>query len=134
KVVAKVASDRRQPGGLTVVPPGREAAFLAPFPVRLLPGVGPRAEERLAAAGIATVGALAALTDGELRQLLPGKVGVLLRERAQGIDPRPLEVAVESVSISCEETFARDVSELARLHGEVDRMAAEVAQRLADAG
>src|SRR5439155_21306087 len=74
KVVAKVASDRRKPGGLTVVPPGREAAFLAPFPVRLLPGVGPRAEERLAAAGIATVGALAALTDGELRQLLPGKV------------------------------------------------------------
>src|SRR5579884_1293606 len=38
KVVAKVASDRRKPGGLTVVRPGREAAFLAPFPIRLLPG------------------------------------------------------------------------------------------------
>ena len=49
KVVAKVASDRKKPGGITVVPAGREAAFLAPFPVRLLPGVGPRAEERLAA-------------------------------------------------------------------------------------
>ena len=47
KIVAKVASDRRKPGGLTVVRPGREAAFLAPFPIRLLPGVGPRAEERL---------------------------------------------------------------------------------------
>src|SRR5207247_10521344 len=114
KVVAKVASDRRQPGGLTVVPPGREAAFLAPFPVRLLPGVGPRAAERLAAAGIATVGALAPLTDGELRQLLPGKVGVLLRERAQGIHPRPLAAAVASVSISCAATFARDGIGLAR--------------------
>ena len=51
KVVAKVASDRKKPGGITVVPAGREAAFLAPFPVRLLPGVGPKAEERLAAAG-----------------------------------------------------------------------------------
>ena len=47
KVVAKVASDRRKPGGLTAVRPGREAAFLAPFPIRLLPGVGPKAEERL---------------------------------------------------------------------------------------
>jgi DNA polymerase-4 len=44
QVVAKIASDRRKPGGLTVVPAGREAAFLAPFDVRRLPGVGPRAE------------------------------------------------------------------------------------------
>ena len=47
KVVAKVASDWRKPSGLTVVPAGREAAFLAPFDVRRLPGVGPRSEERL---------------------------------------------------------------------------------------
>src|SRR6201984_1265977 len=47
KVVAKIASDRRKPGGLTVVPAGREAEFLASFDVRRLPGVGPRAEERL---------------------------------------------------------------------------------------
>src|SRR5436189_3097650 len=49
KVVAKVASDRRKPGGLTVVRPGKEAEFLAPFPIRILPGIGPRAEERLVA-------------------------------------------------------------------------------------
>ena len=47
KVVAKIASDRRKPGGLTIVPPGREASFLAPFDVRRLPGVGPRSEARL---------------------------------------------------------------------------------------
>src|SRR5881398_4167742 len=61
KVVAKVASDARKPGGLVVVPPGREAAFLAPLPVRRLPGVGPKAEERLRGAGVTTVGELAAL-------------------------------------------------------------------------
>src|SRR5213080_4204055 len=66
KVVAKVASDRRKPGGLTVVRPGREASFLAPLPVRLLPGVGPRAEERLRDAGVETIGALAILGDPEL--------------------------------------------------------------------
>src|SRR5436190_19247772 len=91
KVVAKVASDRRKPGGLVVVPAGREAWFLAPFAVRRLPGVGPRAEARLLAAGVETVGALAALDDTQLRALLPGKVGRLLRDRARGIDPRPLE-------------------------------------------
>ena len=65
KVVAKVASDRRKPGGLTVVRPGREAAFLAPFPIRLLPGIGPKAEERLRTFGIESIGQLAALGDGD---------------------------------------------------------------------
>src|SRR5579859_994806 len=72
KVVAKVGSDARKPGGLLVVVPGQEASFLAPLDVRKLPGVGPKAEERLGAAGVQTVGALAALNDAELRRLLPG--------------------------------------------------------------
>src|ERR671911_1406211 len=73
KVVAKIASDRRKPAGITVVPAGREREFLAPLDVRKLPGVGPRAEERLRAAGVTTIGALASLSDGDLAALLPGK-------------------------------------------------------------
>src|SRR3954469_17229921 len=65
KVVAKVGSDARKPGGLVVVVPGQEAGFLAPLDVRKLPGVGPKAEARLRAAGIDTVGGLAALGDDE---------------------------------------------------------------------
>jgi len=64
KVVAKIGSDHRKPGGLTVVPEGHEASFLAPFDVRRLPGVGPKAEQRLVAAGIETIGSLAALPEG----------------------------------------------------------------------
>jgi DNA polymerase-4 len=130
KVVAKIASDRRKPGGLTVVPAGREARFLAPFDVRRLPGVGPRAEERLRRAGVETIGALAALPDGELKRLLPGKLGPLLRDRARGIDPRPLENLTETISISSEETFDRDIADPEQLKGEVRRMAAQVAERL----
>ena len=66
KVVAKVASDTRKPGGITVVLPGRERAFLGPLAVRKLPGVGPRGAERLARAGIDTVGGLAAVDDETL--------------------------------------------------------------------
>jgi len=125
KVVAKVASDRRKPGGLTVVRPGREAAFLAPLPLRLLPGIGPRADERLRAAGIETIGELAALPDDD--PLLRGKVGSMLRDRARGIDPRSLELATERISISQEETFPRDVGDTERLHDELQRMAARLA-------
>src|SRR5688572_3878566 len=115
KVVAKIASDRRKPGGLTVVLPGREALFLAPFDIRRLPGVGPRSEERLRAAGLDTVGSLAALSDADLRRLLPGKVGKLLRDRARGIDPRPVETSSERISISHEETFPKDIADRDRL-------------------
>lgn len=134
KVVCKVASDRRKPGGITVVPPGREAAFLAPFPVRALPGVGPRAEERLATAGVATVGELASLSDIELRALLPGAVGTLVRDRARGIDPRDLELETERVSISVEETFERDIADRSLLHAEVRRLAGELSQRMRRSG
>jgi DNA polymerase-4 len=134
KVVCKVASDRRKPGGVTVVPPGSEARFLAPFAVRVLPGIGPRAEERLRVAGVTTIGALASLDDATLRTLLPGSVGVLLRTRARGVDPRDLELEAEAVSVSVEETFARDVSDRATLHAELHRMADEVGDRLRRSG
>ncbi|MEX0851387.1 MAG: DNA polymerase IV [Gaiellaceae bacterium] len=134
KVVCKIASDRRKPGGVTVVPPGSEARFLAPLSVRLLPGVGPRAEERLRVASIATIGGLASLSDAALKTLLPGSLGPLLRDRARGIDPRDLELGGEAVSVSAEDTFARDVSERAVLHAEVRRLAELVAERLRNSG
>jgi DNA polymerase-4 len=134
KVVCKVASDVRKPGGVTVVPPGSEARFLAPFPVRALPGVGPRAEERLARAGVTTVGSLAELGDVELRAVLPGSIGRLLRDRAQGLDPRELELEAERVSISVEETFARDIADRDVLHDELRRMATELSERMRGSG
>jgi DNA polymerase IV len=134
KVVCKVASDRRKPGGITLVPPGTEARFLAPFAARALPGVGPRAEQRLAAAGVTTIGDLAALGGAELRVVLPGTIGPLLRDRARGIDPRDLELETERVSISVEETFERDISDRAVLHSEIRRMAGEVAEGLVRRG
>jgi DNA polymerase-4 len=134
KVVCKIASDRRKPGGITVVPPGTERRFLAPLPVRLLPGVGPRAEERLRTAGIETVGALGDLEDRDVDALLPGSVGRMLRDRARGVDPRELELELEPVSVSAEDTFARDLTDRERLHDEVRRLSELVSERLRNAG
>jgi DNA polymerase IV len=134
KVVAKIASDYRKPGGLTVVPTGTERRFLAPFAVRRLPGVGPKAEERLVAAGIETIGSLAELPDADLKRLLPGSVGRVLRDRARGIDPRSLELSTERISISVENTFERDLTDRGQLHTELRRMADEVAGHLQRTG
>jgi DNA polymerase IV len=134
KVVAKIASDYRKPGGLTVVPSGAEAGFLALFEVRRLPGIGPKAEQRLIGAGVNTIGGLAAFDDAELKRLLPGSVGRVLRDRARGIDPRGLELSTERISISVENTFERDLTDRALLHDELRRMAERVAEHLARNG
>ncbi|MGB8004921.1 MAG: DNA polymerase IV [Gaiellaceae bacterium] len=134
KVVAKIGSDHRKPGGITVVPAGQEERFLAPFDVRRLPGVGPKAEERLLAAGVATIGALASLEDADLRRVLPGGVGRMLHDRARGIDPRGLELQTQRISISIENTFERDLTDREQLHAELRRMAERLAENLRDTG
>ena len=130
KVIAKIASDFRKPRGITVVPAGSEATFLAPMPLRALPGIGPKADERLRAAGLATIGDLAALADDRLTALLPGVVGVELRDRARGIDHRPVQLPGPASSVSVEETFERDVPTFDELREITLRMADEVADRL----
>jgi len=66
KLVSKIASDLRKPDGLVVVPPGTEAAFLAPLPIRRLWGVGAKTEESLFRLGVHTIGDLARLDPGRL--------------------------------------------------------------------
>src|SRR5207247_1464723 len=80
--------------------------------------------------GYLDVGEVAALPDETLRRLLPGKLGPLLRDRARGIDPRPLELTSETVSVSAEETFERDIADIERLREELRRLAQHVAERL----
>ena len=72
--------------------------------------------------------------DAELRTLLPGSLGPLLRDRAQGIDPRDLDLELEPVSVSAEDTFARDLTDRERLHDEVRRLAELVSERLRNSG
>jgi DNA polymerase-4 len=132
KTVAKIASDHRKPRGLVVVPPGEERAFLAPLAIRLLPGIGPRTEARLAQLALRTIGDLAALSDDQLAGPLRGKVGRDLRRRARGEDARQVvTTAAPPVTIGHEETFERDLISLERMDEWLDRMAASVWQRLA---
>jgi DNA polymerase-4 len=129
KLVAKVASDRDKPGGLTVVRPGEEAAFLAPLPVRVLWGVGPVTATRLAGMGATTVGQLAQVPEKELLARF-GRPGGAMARQAQGIDERPVVTEREAKSVSQERTFARDVTDAKMLKRQLWQLSQGVARRL----
>jgi DNA polymerase-4 len=129
KSVAKIASDLRKPDGLVVVPPGEEAAFLAPLPAGRLPGVGPKAQERLSRDGITTIGDLARADPRWLAHAF-GKWGAVMHALACGLDDRPVSPSRETKSIGRETTFASDVSDRSLLAATLTRLAEQVAERL----
>lgn len=133
KLVAKVASDRDKPGGLTVVRPGEEAAFLAPLPVRVLWGVGPVTAAKLAEMGVHTVGELAQLSEEVLRARF-GIHGAEMARRARGMDTRPVVTEHEAKSVSQERTFTRDLRDAEALKQQLWRLSQGVSRRLKRAG
>ncbi len=130
KSLAKIASDAAKPDGLLAVPAGTEATFLAPRPVRDLPGLGPKAETELTRLGVRTLGQLAAMPDDRLRRLF-GKWGPVLGERARGQDPTPVAGEREvAKSVSREGTFAQDIDDVSTLRASLrsyaERMGADL--------
>ncbi len=129
KLVAKIASDFRKPHGITVVPPGGEAAFLAPLPIRRLWGVGEVTGRELARLGLETIGDLAGVALEDLRARF-GAHGEALWRAAHGIDESPVVVEHEAKSLSREETFVQDTRDLELLRRELLRLSDAVASRL----
>ncbi|MEN9934171.1 MAG: polymerase [Chloroflexota bacterium] len=137
KLVAKVATDvgkslarsGKMPQAICVVPPGDEAAFLAPLPATALWGVGPKTAEKLAALGMDTIGDIAAWSADDLARRF-GQHGEDLALRARGIDDRPIVTERAAKSISQETTFARDVTDRALLERTLREQAGEIARKL----
>ena len=118
KLVAKIATDvgkgavtsGRSPQAICEVPPGTEAAFLAPLPASALWGVGPKTEEKLAELGLHTIGDIARWPEEDLRRRF-GRHGEGLALHAWGVDERELTTDREAKSVSKETTFARDITD-----------------------
>jgi DNA polymerase IV len=129
KFVAKVASDLEKPDGLVVVPPGREAEFLAPLPIERLWGVGKATAKELQGLGVATIGQLQRLAPAVLTARL-GPHGSDLLALAFGRDGRPVEPFSPPKSMGAETTFGRDCRDPARLEetlrGQAERVAREL--------
>src|SRR5919198_3902142 len=108
KLVAKIASDLVKPDGLTIVEPDRIQEVLNPLSVRRLPGLGRKMGARVEERGIRTFGQLRSAPDSVLWPLF-GRYTQRVRERAAGIDDRPVHADREEKSISAEDTFERDL-------------------------
>jgi nucleotidyltransferase/DNA polymerase involved in DNA repair len=129
RAVAKIATDRAKPGGVLVVSVGTEAAFLAPLAVRAIPGVGPKTEGVLHAAGITTIGELAARRPAELARHVGAFARDLVRlARGEGTDP--VEESSGPRSRSTDRTFAQDVDRWEEIEPAVRELAADLALSL----
>lgn len=129
KFIAKLASERDKPDGLTVVRPAQVEAFLAGLSVRAIPGVGPKTQARLEAVGIRTTDDVRAWGRDRLVARL-GEFGQTLHDRAMGIDDRPVVPDHEAKSIGQECTFGEDVEDPEEVTGVLRAHAEEVASRL----
>jgi DNA polymerase-4 len=129
KLVAKIASDLDKPDGLSVVPPERVRAVLDPLSVRRLPGLGRKTGERVEAAGIHSFAQLRSAPDAVLWPLF-GRYSAWVRERAAGIDERPVEPDLEEKSLSAEDTFETDLGDPKVLQAQLARLADLACERL----
>ena len=128
KLLAKIASDLAKPDGLTVVAPDHIHETLDPLPIRCLPGLGRKTGARVVEAGIATLGALRTAPDSILWPIF-GRYTRQARERASGLDDRPVTVDRDERSMSAEETFARDIRDPSVLQAELARLADRASAR-----
>ncbi len=141
KLVAKVANDfgksqvksGQAPRQITIVPPGEEAAFLAPLDIQSLWGIGPKTSQKLHGQGIHTIGQLAALSGAELEAYF-GNNAQEMHARALGIDPSPVHSEREVKSVSNEVTFTKDTTDSEVLRQTLRALADKVGYRLRQAG
>jgi len=132
KSSAKIASDQQKPDGLTVVPLDSPAAFLAPLPVSVIPGVGKKTQAFLRGHGVETIAQLQAVPGKQLMTWF-GKTGVWLWGVANAQERIPVRAREMPKSLAVERTFREDVQEFGRVYSEAEDAAHELAGRVAQA-
>src|SRR5262252_9076652 len=133
RLVAKVASDQAKPRGLVWVAPGMEARFLAPLPIRKIPGIGEVTERALRALGIETVEQLANHSQENLEKVF-GQWGVALYRKARGGDAYEFLIDAEPKSISHNHTFGEDTTDAAEMESLLSHLSQKACKRLREAG
>ena len=129
KLVAKIASDLDKPDGLTVIYAADYESRLDPLPVSVIPGIGRETLKRLSGTSISRVRDLRMAED---RILIPvfGRYAQKTRDRAAGIDDRPVVAARAEKSISAEETYDTDLATRKDMERELLRLSEKTAARL----
>lgn len=129
KLVARIASARAKPRGICLVLPGGEEAFLSPLPVRAIPGVGPRAGERLRLLGAATIGDLGRI-DARVFSAALGPGWAWLAGAARGEDDDPVTPPAAQKSVGREVTFPEDTLDRGLILAELGALAGSACRAL----
>lgn len=129
KLLAKIASDLNKPDGLCRLGPTNVYSTLDPLPIQKLFGVGQKSLAGMQAAGIHTFGDLRLATDDTVWRAF-GRHGKAMRDRAAGIDDRPVEPNREEKTIGAEETFTVDIKDVAELERQLTHLGDRTTTRL----
>lgn len=129
KLISKVATNEVKPNGQIQIDFGNERSYLAPLNVTKLPGIGDKTKVLLLNMGVSKVETLSRIPI-ELMINLLGKPGADLHRKANGIDESPVIPFNEQKSISTENTFQQDTTDLTFLHSELSRMTEKIAFQL----
>jgi DNA polymerase-4 len=129
KLVSKVATSEGKPNGQLEIPFGEEKNFLAPLTIQKMPGIGQETARLLMQRGVETISYLAHIPV-EMLESLFGKSGTALWRKANGIDETPVIPYREQKSISTEQTFDSDTTNITALHARLSRMTEEIAFEL----
>jgi DNA polymerase IV len=129
KLLAKIASDLNKPDGMCRIDAGNLREILDPLPIHKLFGVGQKTLPTVLAAGIRTFGD-ARIAGDEVLWRAFGKHGNAMRDRASGLDDRPVEPDRDEKSISAEETYDTDIRAASELQAQLVHLADRTASRL----
>jgi DNA polymerase IV (DinB-like DNA polymerase) len=133
KFVAKMASKKVKPDGLTVVRCGEEEQFLSGLPPGKLHGIGPKTAQALEGVGIKTAGDLARADPAELAAIMGGKRAVMFRDRARGMDESPVEHQ-EKKQLSKMGTLKEDTKDPEEMKAKLTELSGELGERMRKAG
>jgi DNA polymerase-4 len=131
KTVSKIATGEAKPNGELLVPKDVVRPFLAPLSIRKIPGIGEKTYPLLRSMGVSTIETLSRIPVDMMERVM-GKNGIVLWERANGIDTTPVRPYSESKSVSTETTFDQDTIDIIRMKEILVRMVEKLAFELRD--
>ncbi|TLX67778.1 MAG: DNA polymerase IV [Thaumarchaeota archaeon] len=126
KLVSKIASNFKKPDGLTIVPPDRIESFLDPLPIRTIPGIGKKTEEKFSEMGLETISQLKKLDVFSLNSLFGRKIGTYIYNAARGIDDEPVSPRQEATQYSRITTLKEDSKDYNFLAKDLEKLCEEI--------
>ncbi len=126
KLVSKIASDFKKPDGLTVVEPEKIEAFLDPLPIKSIPGVGKKSEERFHEMGLQTISELKKLDVFTLNGLFGRKIGTYIYNAARGVDEYPVSPRGDPIQYSRIITLKQDTKDFEFLSKDLEQLCTEI--------